>query len=337
VISECIHAPRTRDCTVLSQMSPHLLYSTTNQSINRLYSITNQLIIITLGKASNTKRKRQSAIWVQYLRKPRRGSMLVEPQVRTFPLVRGPKFQTTCLPRQATDVVVSESLSVACLVLPSTRSSGVQRCAGIQQSCGSMQAAVLNRALDLTHWYLLSVRVMVTEHIAALHALVGRGAQTTATHSLHPDLRNNPIAAPTQLEHVTESLVLQRAPVRQLLELSAEDCKAFCIEKNSAAPSVVFLGGEQLRATLLDSYVQFVFTEVMKNAMQVCGGGCLQGYMSVCSRRLCTMRITASALQTATSNGAALANALRNDNEEGMQKFCWCVLSQQNSTLIKDK
>lgn len=48
-------------------------------------------------------------------------------------------------------------------------------------------------------------------------------------------------------------------------------CRAFCIEKNSAAPDVQIIGGEGLTATLVVPYVEFVLTEVLKNAMQVCG------------------------------------------------------------------
>jgi hypothetical protein len=46
-------------------------------------------------------------------------------------------------------------------------------------------------------------------------------------------------------------------------------CRAFCVEKNSAAPDVQFVGGEGLTATLIVPYVEFVLTEVLKNAMQV--------------------------------------------------------------------
>jgi hypothetical protein len=41
------------------------------------------------------------------------------------------------------------------------------------------------------------------------------------------------------------------------------------VEKNSAAPDVQFVGGEGLTATLVVPYVEFVLTEVLKNAMQV--------------------------------------------------------------------
>lgn len=46
-------------------------------------------------------------------------------------------------------------------------------------------------------------------------------------------------------------------------------CRAFCVEKNSAAPDVQIVGGEGLTATLVVPYVEFVLTEVLKNALQV--------------------------------------------------------------------
>lgn len=45
-------------------------------------------------------------------------------------------------------------------------------------------------------------------------------------------------------------------------------CRAFCVEKNSAAPEVQFRGVEP-KATLVVPYVEFVLTEVIKNALQV--------------------------------------------------------------------
>ncbi|KAF6266101.1 hypothetical protein COO60DRAFT_1697459 [Scenedesmus sp. NREL 46B-D3] len=64
------------------------------------------------------------------------------------------------------------------------------------------------------------------------------------------------------------SLVRRQAGVLDLVQLIAEDCRAFCVEKNSAAPDVQFVGGGGLTATLVVPYVEFVLTEVLKNAMQ---------------------------------------------------------------------
>jgi hypothetical protein len=50
-------------------------------------------------------------------------------------------------------------------------------------------------------------------------------------------------------------------------------CRAFCVEKNSAAPDVQFKGNDSTTALLVVPYVEFVLTEVLKNALQV-GGEC---------------------------------------------------------------
>jgi hypothetical protein len=41
------------------------------------------------------------------------------------------------------------------------------------------------------------------------------------------------------------------------------------VEKNSAAPDVQIVGGNGLTGTLVVPYVEFVLTEVLKNALQV--------------------------------------------------------------------
>lgn len=136
-----------------------------------------------------------------------------------------------------------------------------------------LQVKVLNRALDLSHWYLLSARVMLTQHTAALHALhsSNQPRQHKQAGHLHLYEAHQPQQYPPHLPYLTQNLVLRHAPVRRLIENATEDCRAFCIEKNSAAPDVEIVGGENLRATVLDAYVSFVFTEIMKNAMQVPG------------------------------------------------------------------
>lgn len=49
--------------------------------------------------------------------------------------------------------------------------------------------------------------------------------------------------------------------------------RAFCVEKNSAAPDVQFKGSEGVSATLVVPYVEYVLTEVLKNSLQVRVGG----------------------------------------------------------------
>ncbi len=74
------------------------------------------------------------------------------------------------------------------------------------------QVQDLNRALDLCHWFVLSARVMVTQHLAALHTLQRRPP---------PQLQG-----PPGLEQRFDSLIARHAPVRQVLEFAAEDCRA---------------------------------------------------------------------------------------------------------------
>lgn len=45
--------------------------------------------------------------------------------------------------------------------------------------------------------------------------------------------------------------------------------RAFCVEKNSAAPDVQLKGASSTAVTLVVPYVEFVLTEVIKNSLQV--------------------------------------------------------------------
>jgi hypothetical protein len=157
------------------------------------------------------------------------------------------------------------------------------------------QVLIMDRALDLSHWYLLSARVMLTQHSAALHNLLhgetatSRKSFTSNSSSSHPigglssyfrgissssssrsmqahsdavtaaaDHGVNPGAhyheprpsetnksTPWQPPHqqlvrgTPVNLIQRHAPVEQLVKLVVEDCRAFCVEKNSAAPDVV--------------------------------------------------------------------------------------------------
>ena len=156
------------------------------------------------------------------------------------------------------------------------------------------QVLIMDRALDLSHWYLLSARVMMTQHSAALHNLLHGQTTTTksttsssSSSSSHPvgglssyfrgissssramQARSNRVAAaaeegvdpgmhyheprPSETSEATPwqpphqqlvrgnpvNLIQRHAPVEQLIKLVVEDCRAFCVEKNSAAPDVV--------------------------------------------------------------------------------------------------
>ena len=133
-------------------------------------------------------------------------------------------------------------------------------------------AAALNKALDVAHWYVLGLRLMLTQHSAALAALraapdasgaaasAGAAEAAEGAHPAHDELLAPPPAA--------ASIVARAAPLRQLLEHLAEDVRAFCVEKNSAAPDVEVVGGEGLEVPLVVPYASFMFSEVLKNALQ---------------------------------------------------------------------
>lgn len=110
------------------------------------------------------------------------------------------------------------------------------------------QVRWLNCMLDLCHWYLLSARVMLTQHSAALAALeAGGGSSGTASSSnsssasadtepvVHYHEPGHKSTAPQQpytpphqqlaSNGATVSLVRRHAPVRELVEGVAEDCR----------------------------------------------------------------------------------------------------------------
>eukprot|EP00878_Enallax_costatus_P019646 GHUV01020729.1.p1 GENE.GHUV01020729.1~~GHUV01020729.1.p1 ORF type:complete len:222 (+),score=87.85 GHUV01020729.1:2-667(+) len=64
------------------------------------------------------------------------------------------------------------------------------------------------------------------------------------------------------------SLIRRQADVLRIVNNISEDCRAFCVEKNSAAPDVNIVCEQSVTATLVVPYVEFVLTEVLKNAMQ---------------------------------------------------------------------
>jgi hypothetical protein len=82
----------------------------------------------------------------------------------------------------------------------------------------------------------------------------------------------SPCAKPCCLQYrlsLLTSSSIRRARMTAVHHCCCCCCRAFCVEKNSAAPDVQFVGGEGLTATLIVPYVEFVLTEVLKNAMQV--------------------------------------------------------------------
>lgn len=128
----------------------------------------------------------------------------------------------------------------------------------------------LNAALDLTHWYVLGLRLMLTQHSAALSALGTSSAARGDGHG-HPDRPAS--AAAAQLVGVGVpaapfNMIDRHAPLRRLLTSVSEDVRAFCVEKNSAAPDVEVVGGEGVEVPLVVPYFEFMCSEVLKNATQ---------------------------------------------------------------------
>jgi len=116
---------------------------------------------------------------------------------------------------------------------------------------------------------------MLTQHSAALHALNSSsegfapadhfgGTGGLLTPQSPP---GGPGAGPPA------SLIERAAPLRQLLEHVVDDVKAFCVEKNSAAPDVEIVGGEGVELPLVVPYFNFMCSEVLKNSLQVGGWG----------------------------------------------------------------
>jgi hypothetical protein len=120
-----------------------------------------------------------------------------------------------------------------------------------------LQVRFLNRMLDLCHWYLLSARVMLTQHSAALHALGTQGSSSSSRGGSTGHSRGEPVVAgaataepqaevlhyhepghkstdPTQaytpphqqlVEARPMSLIQRQTPVLQVLQNVVEDCR----------------------------------------------------------------------------------------------------------------
>lgn len=119
--------------------------------------------------------------------------------------------------------------------------------------CCAVQVRWLNRMLDLCHWYLLSARVMLTQHSAALHALeTQRSSSSSSGHSrgapvvagaataeakaevLHyhePGHKSTDLSQPYTPPHQQlvdakpVSLIQRQAPILQVVQNVVEDCR----------------------------------------------------------------------------------------------------------------
>jgi hypothetical protein len=144
----------------------------------------------------------------------------------------------------------------------------------------------MNRLLDLCHWYLLSARVMLTQHTAALHSL----EEQTAAVSSPGHGRSEPVVAGAaatasatgqgSVAHYHEpghnstdpgqaytpphqqlvdmrpvSLIMRNAPVLQIVRNVAEDCRCVLVAHvNGAGASRTGFGG--LQVGMLDDGLQ---------------------------------------------------------------------------------
>jgi signal transduction histidine kinase len=64
------------------------------------------------------------------------------------------------------------------------------------------------------------------------------------------------------------SIINDRCDVRQLAQDTAEDCRAFCVEKNGEAPEVRVHCATSAHALVVDGHVHFILMELLKNAMK---------------------------------------------------------------------
>lgn len=102
----------------------------------------------------------------------------------------------------------------------------------------------MNSMMDASHWYVLTLRVMVTQHLAASRLVIEKPGD---------NVRN---------------LIYMKCPVARLLSIVGDNCRAFCIEKNSTSPPMQITGDEGLRVNVIDAYLEFVVSELLKNALQ---------------------------------------------------------------------
>jgi hypothetical protein len=121
----------------------------------------------------------------------------------------------------------------------------------------------------------LGLRLMLTQHSAALHALNSSisGFAPADHFAGTTGLITPPASGPGPAGGAPGSMIERAAPLRRLLQHVADDVRAFCVEKNSAAPDVEVLGGEGVELPLVVPYFNFMMSEVMKNATQVRGLG----------------------------------------------------------------
>ena len=118
---------------------------------------------------------------------------------------------------------------------------------------GGQHLVEVDACMDTLHYHLAIWRLLVSEHLKAVEKLRGPPKDMVQRRLWEGRVR---------------SAVVNRSVVVDLLKNTVEDCRAFCIEKNSTSPEVVVQGDSSIKACLFETHFEFVITEVLKNAMQ---------------------------------------------------------------------
>jgi hypothetical protein len=118
---------------------------------------------------------------------------------------------------------------------------------------GGQHLVEVDACMDTLHYHMAIWRLLVSEHLKAVEKLRGPPKDMVQRRLWEGRVR---------------SAVVNRSVVVELLNNTVEDCRAFCIEKNSTSPDVVVEGDSSIKACLFETHFQFVITEILKNAMQ---------------------------------------------------------------------
>eukprot|EP00873_Tetraselmis_striata_P016580 jgi/Tetstr1/436844/TSEL_025621.t1 len=111
----------------------------------------------------------------------------------------------------------------------------------------------VDRCMDAVHCDMVAWRLLVSEHLKAVDVLAGPPKNSVEQRMWSARVRTT---------------VDPECNVLACLRNVAEDCRAFCIEKNSNSPDVSVTGDPDIHACLIEPHFAFVVTELLKNAMQ---------------------------------------------------------------------
>jgi hypothetical protein len=107
--------------------------------------------------------------------------------------------------------------------------------------------------MDALHLGVIAWRLLVLEHQKAVEVL--QGPPKNSVERRMWGMRVRTAVAPS-------------CRVLDCLKNTAEDCRAFCIEKNSNSPDVTVSGDGSIAAATFQPHFEYVVTELLKNAMQ---------------------------------------------------------------------